>query len=151
MAKADFKALRQALKDGRKDVISDLIDYFSLIGEAARNAAVDWASQVRPYKDQTKHLRGSIGYIIVLDGEVVKESAFGATDSAEGGRQAGRSYARSLAPEYPTGCTLIMVAGKKYASYVANRGYDVLDSAETVMRDMSEKVLEMLESQLENE
>lgn len=82
------------------------------------------------YKDRTGNLRSSTGYVIAMDGRVVRASDFTTVRSGGKGAQSGRQTAIRLARQYPKGICLIVVAGMDYAVHVQNRGYDVLDSAE---------------------
>lgn len=110
------------------------------IGEKVRNEAIESGS----YKDRTKNLRSSVGYVVVVDGQVYRMSAFGKPDGNNEGRSTGTSYARSLAGKFPKGIVLIVVAGMKYASYVSAKGYNVLDSSELLADQLVPKMLKQL-------
>lgn len=111
-----------------------------VVGEKVRNEALDNGS----YTDRTKNLRSSVGYVVVVDGQVYKMSAFGKPDGNNEGRNTGMSYARSLAGKFPKGIVLIVVAGMKYASYVSAKGYNVLDSSELLAEQLVPKLLKQL-------
>lgn len=111
-----------------------------VVGEKVRNEALDNGS----YTDRTKNLRSSVGYIVVVDGQVYKMSAFGKPDGNNEGRSTGMSYARALAGKFPKGIVLIVVAGMKYASYVSAKGYNVLDSSELLADQLVPKMLKKL-------
>lgn len=113
-------------------------------GEKGRNEAVSLPSppvtmRERPhqpnYIDDSANLRNSIGYVIVEIGRKINPGKFGRKggDSTEG-VQAGRRYADQLAGEPAKGISLIFVAGMRYASYVQDRGYNVIASAVILMR-----------------
>jgi hypothetical protein len=110
------------------------------IGEKVRNEAIENGS----YKDRTKNLRSSVGYIVVVDGQVYKTGSFGKPDGNSEGKNAGMSYARSLAGKFPKGIVLIVVAGMRYASYVSAKGYNVLDSSELLADQLVPKMLKQL-------
>lgn len=110
------------------------------IGEKVRNEAIESGS----YKDRTKNLRSSVGYIVVVDGQVYKTGSFGKPDGNSDGKNAGMSYARSLAGKFPKGIVLIVVAGMRYASYVSAKGYNVLDSSELLADQLVPKMLKQL-------
>lgn len=110
------------------------------IGEKLRNEAIESGS----YKDRTKNLRSSVGYIVVVDGQVYKTGSFGKPDGNSEGKNAGMSYARSLAGKFPKGIVLIVVAGMRYASYVSAKGYNVLDSSELLADQLVPKMLKQL-------
>lgn len=111
-----------------------------VVGEKVRNEALDNGS----YTDRTKNLRSSVGYVVVVDGQVYKMSAFGKPDGNNEGRSTGMSYARSLAGKFPKGIVLIVVAGMNYASYVSAKGYNVLDSSELLADHLVPKMLKQL-------
>ena len=81
------------------------------------------------YKNQTNNLRSSIGYIISVDGEIVKRGKFDVVEDGYDGAKSGEALAQALA-KTSKGITLIVVAGMHYAIYVSAKGLDVLDSAE---------------------
>lgn len=110
------------------------------IGEKVRNEAIENGS----YKDRTKNLRSSVGYIVVVDGQVYKTGSFGKPDRNSEGKNAGMSYALSLSGKFPEGIVLIVVAGMRYASYVSAKGYNVLDSSELLADQLVPKMLEQL-------
>lgn len=76
------------------------------------------------FNDQTGNLRSSIGYIVVYDGNIVKE------DFNHGGgpigKAEGKQFAEYQAALYPKGWALITVAGMEYAAFVEAKGYDVI-------------------------
>lgn len=92
------------------------------------------------YIDWTANLRSSIGYVVVMDGQIVGKSDFskmkGIDSDGKDGSKKGREYARRLATRFPQGVALIVVAGMDYASYVQRKGYDVLVSAEQLANSM---------------
>lgn len=106
-----------------------LIRWLCYVGESALVAA----RQNGSYTDRTGNLRASVGYVVAWDGRREGLGGFAGVN-AEG--QGGRAYAMQLARRTAEGPVLIVVAGMQYASYVAARGYDVLDSAELVARDL---------------
>lgn len=121
----------------------------SYAGDQAVNTAK--ASHSKDWTDQTGNLRSSIGYIITKDGEMVTMSKFDTVKEGAEGAEKGKAYAQSLTAEHPTGWCLTVVAGMHYASYVANKGYDVLDSAELKARDIAAKLLKDIEDQSKGE
>ena len=96
------------------------------VGEQVLNAA----RLTNSYKDQTGNLRSSIGYVVAVDGEIVKMSSFDVVKEGGEGAKGGKAYAMKLVRDFPKGIVLIVVAGMNYASYVSAKGYDVLDSSE---------------------
>lgn len=81
----------------------------------------------KPYQDDTGNLRSSTGFIVFRDGKSVhtdfKPSPAG-TDKATGlalGQKMAEDYMRDS-----KGWGIVLVAGMDYASYVENKGFDVI-------------------------
>lgn len=110
---------------------------FEEIGEQVRNEAVSKGS----YTDRSGNLRRSVGYVVVVDGQIYKAGSFSGTTK---GAAEGEAYARSLVSKFPKGIVLIVVAGMNYAAYVTAKGYNVLDSAEL----LAEKLVPQMKQQL---
>lgn len=112
------------------------------------NAAAFGGKAVPPhqpnYIDWSSNLRSSIGYAVTVDGNIVQMSSFEVVGNGDEGSKEGRDYVRKLAKNFPLGIVLIVVAGKEYASYVSAKGYDVIDSAELLARDLAPKMLKTL-------
>lgn len=96
------------------------------------------------YIDWTANLRSSIGYVLVVDGQVVNTSSFEPIKGGTQGAAEGRSFAEQLASEVQKGIALIVVAGKNYAKYVSAKGYDVIDSAELLAQKLVPQMLKQL-------
>lgn len=107
-----------------------IIRELCICGEKCVNYARNTELKGKDYKDQTGNLRSSTGYVVVVDGTVVQISSFDSVKDDTEGTKTGKDYALQLAEDYPEGIVLIVVAGMNYAVYVANKGYDVLDTAE---------------------
>src|SRR5690606_24498546 len=82
------------------------------------------------YDNHTGNLRSSTGYIIHKDGKVVYENF---KESPEGtDKKTGLEEGRKLAfgeHRSSRGWGIILVSGMEYASWVENKGYDVLTGA----------------------
>ncbi|MFV0587480.1 hypothetical protein [Bacteroides reticulotermitis] len=145
------------LEDGMDDFLTGIISRLVEAGEAGYNKAVSSGL----YQNITGNLRSSIGYVVAVDGAIIKEGGFvkikgggpvgrlvgfstkqgdivsfwakGRSGDGSLGSKQGLEYARSLAKS-TSGYTLIVVAGMDYASYVNSKGYDVFDSAEIDVR-----------------
>lgn len=91
------------------------------------------------YIDDTGNLRSATGYVVVADGRVWK----GDFENGEGGKNA-RNFANTLARRFPRGIVLVVVAGMNYAFYVSAKGYDVIDSAETMADRLVPQILSQL-------
>lgn len=113
------------LKSSVEELINETIYKLSYIGEHVVNTA----RLSGEYLDQTGNLRSSIGYIISIDGEIIRQGEFNVVKDGENGTKSGEALAQALA-KTSKGITLIVVAGMHYAIYVSAKGLDVLDSAE---------------------
>lgn len=121
--KAELKAyIAKGFEEQRQKVIRML----AYIGEQCVNDARLKGS----YTDRTGNLRGSTGYCIVIDGQIMQTAGFAQVLGGSDGPNKGQDYVRQLAAGYTSGIVLIVVAGMHYAAYVADKGYNVLDSAE---------------------
>lgn len=86
-------------------------------------SAVNTIRANHAYKDQTGCLTSSVGCAVVVDGQIIQGSGFHPIKpTGEPGSKAGKAYVESLASQFPTGITLIVVAGMNYAAYVERRG-----------------------------
>lgn len=98
------------------------------------------------YYNQTGNLCSSIGYCILVDGNIVKEGEWknvsgGNGDGAEGKKQ-GVAFLHELIDKYSSkGISFLMVAGMPYAQYVEAMSLDVLDTSEQMAQ---RKIKEML-------
>lgn len=123
-----WESIEASLSEMKESVFQRL----AYIGEAS----VKKAREMGNYQDRTANLRSSIGYMIVMDGEVVTQSTpvqagSGSTDGSEGIAQ-GTALLNKLKGELPSkGAVLVVCAGMQYAWYVENVHHkDVLASAE---------------------
>lgn len=121
----------------------------SYLGEQCTNLARERGS----YIDRTGNLRSSTGYVVIIDGEILKRGGFeivtGSETSQEKGDEIGIELVNRLASEID-GNGLIVVAGMNYASYVESKGYDVLSSSELYAKSELPKILQKLSDQLKN-
>lgn len=114
-----------------------IIRKLAVIGEACINEA----RNKHTFITRTGNLKSSFGYLIAVDGEIVVEAFHGETDD---GRRAAKELAIDALNKYAIGYVLIFVAGMNYASFVANRGYDVIDSAEILAKKITPKIFKKL-------
>ena len=127
------KMLKQEADRQRKVLIRTMLYCAEEITNAARST--------NSYIDRTGNLRSSVGSIVIVDGRVIQEYGFEQVKDGVQGITDGKEFAHSLASQFPTGIAIIVVAGKEYASYVADKGYDVLDSAEELAKVVIQKSL----------
>lgn len=110
------------------------------VGERCVNAA----RSSHTYRDQTGNLSSSIGYAVSIDGHVVQCSSFQVVLKGSEGAKDGLEYVQDVISKYPQGIVLVIVAGKNYAVYVSDKGYDVLDSAETLAETLVPRMMKQL-------
>jgi hypothetical protein len=118
-----------------------IIRQLHVIGEKC----INHARSIDTYTDQTGNLRSSIGYVMVVDGEVTYISSFEVVKQGVEGASTGREFAISLAERFPRGVALIVVAGMNYAAHVATR-YDVIDSAQLLAKRLITEMMQGLGS-----
>lgn len=110
------------------------------VGERCINAA----RSSHTYRDQTGNLSSSIGYAVSIDGNLVRCSNFQIVKQGQQGAIDGKDYVLDLISQYPKGIVLIVVAGMNYATYVSDKGYDVIDSAEMLAEALIPKFMKQL-------
>jgi pyrimidine deaminase RibD-like protein len=142
--KREGSGIDRYLADRIERMKKALVYNLNYVGEECVNTARITARKGRDYKDQTGNLRSSVGYVVVVDGEIVSESSFEQVSTGAEGSQEGRNYAERIAKQHPQGIALVVVAGMNYAKYVAGRGYDVLQSAELLSKKLVPQMLEQL-------
>lgn len=103
------------------------------------------ARQNGKYTDRTGNLRSSIGYVVLENGIPIKKGGYQKVFSTATEAQAkSDSLISSLAATYKTGLVLIVLAGMDYAVYVEAKGYNVLNSAETLAKKLVPQMLKEL-------
>ena len=107
---------------------------------AVGDEAVNHCRHLRTYEDQTRHLRGSIGYVIAYDGEIQMENLQGNA----GGKAAAKQVITEMVALNKEGFVLIVFAGMEYAAAVESKGYDVISSSVP----LSDALLKMLKEGL---
>lgn len=105
---------------------------------------VNTARTSHTYRDQTGNLSSSIGYAVSIDGNLVRCSNFQVVKQGREGSVDGREYVLDIISQYPKGIVLVVVAGKNYAAYVSDKGYDVIDSAEMLAEELIPKFMKQL-------
>jgi hypothetical protein len=120
------------------DELDAMVDSLYEIGLSAVNTI----RQNHVYKDQTTNLTSSVGCAVVVEGEIMQISGFEAIKSTgEEGARSGKAYVQSLASQFPTGITLIVVAGMNYAAYVERRGIGGMTGGELFAKQAVEDLL----------
>lgn len=80
------------------------------------------------YTDQTGNLRNSIGYVIADNRSIVSTAGF-----SQNGEDGKKTATQKAVDTKGDNMVLVVASGMNYASYVAAKGYDVLDSAELIV------------------
>lgn len=125
-------AINEYINEGVRRIRAINVRHLQYAGEAATNTARNRAKAGKQYLDQTGNLTSSMGYRVVSEGRIIGGGAFPTVLNGKEGASEGATYAEQLAARVAKhDDTLIMVAGMPYAKYVADRGYDVLDTART--------------------
>lgn len=113
--------VRKAFDNLAEEYDKKMISTLQFIGEQFVNDARIKGN----YTDRTGNLRSSIGYVVLKDGQVVRNNFQGKPS----GVAKAREYAISLAAEYSEGFVLIGVAGMEYAAYVEAKNFDVISGS----------------------
>lgn len=117
-----------------------IIDRLCYIGSLCINEAREHGD----YNNPTGNLRSSIGYEVVVDGQVYEKAIVEMTKNGTEGRKEADAFLNRLAEKHLTGICLIVVAGMSYAVYVEGRGKNVLTSAELLAERMVPQLLEQI-------
>lgn len=124
-----------------KNLVDGVIDTLSYIGERA----VTIARERGDYMNRTGNLRSSIGYVILHDGQPVRQGEPEVYGEGNQGSQVAEELLTMVRSEYPQGIVLIVCAGMNYASYVEDiYGKDVLTSARLETEQLAERMLKEL-------
>ena len=132
--------------------ISGAVRLINSMPDRARMKAVDFlaaagdrfcevARATKTYNDVTGRLTASIGYGVVVGGQIVREGGFGSGEGGDEGRKSLYDAAQMLSNTSPT---LIVTAGMRYALYVERSGHVVLDGARMRMDDIVQSLIPML-------
>ena len=132
--------------------ISGAVRLLNSLPERTRIKAVDFlaaagdrfcevARATKTYNDVTGRLTASIGYGVVVGGQIVREGGFGSGEGGDEGRKSLYDAAQMLSNTSPT---LIVTAGMRYALYVERSGHVVLDGARMRMDDIVQSLIPML-------
>jgi len=143
--KFSAKRIRERINDAIERRKAALIAQLFYIGEEClANARANHL-----YLNQTGNLCSSIGYCVIVDGQIVHEGEWRETAGLQGdgkdGMQKGMEYLHKLATEQPTeGITFLMVAGMPYAQYVEAMSLDVLDTSEQMAKAKIKSMIDRL-------
>lgn len=135
-----------------KEARNQVINYLAYLGEECISMVRE-GKQAGLWIDRTGNLRSSIGYVVVVDGEIEQLGGFTTTENGTelgaSGKVEGRTYVEQLAQQNNKGFSLILVAGMAYASYVeAMENKDVLANAELYARQEAPKLVSKLEEEI---
>ena len=141
---------------GGKKAKSAFYDYVIKRQEKAREGAitalnyvglecVKEARQNGGYTDRSGNLRSSVGYVVLENGIPIKKGGFQKVlPTAKEAQKKSETLVSKLSTTYNTGLVLVVVAGMNYAAYVEAKGYNVLNSAETLAKKLVPKILKDL-------
>ncbi len=101
------------------------------------------------YMNQTGNLASSVGYAVVVDGKVHKQSTFKQIKKGTDGVKEGISHLEQLIAQQSKGISLIVVAGMPYAQYVEAKSLDVLDTAEQTAKKKLYIMLKKLNARIQ--
>lgn len=135
-----LSGLEDMLRSQLTAVDNAIIYRLEVLGEKC----VAEAREHHGYTDRTGNLTSSIGYVIAKDGEIVRQGGFEQALEGKEGKTRGAVFAREQVARYPEGYVLIIVAGMNYAVYVADKGYNVLDSAEILAGKEAPRMMQEL-------
>lgn len=97
------------------------------------------------YQDQTGNLRSSIGYAVLMNGQVIQTDCADKVKDGSEGLSEGQQYLRSrILKASKRGIVLIVTAGMNYAEYVEAKGYVVLSNAELMAPQLVKSILTKL-------
>lgn len=125
-------AIMRHLREKQKRAKESIYLRLAYVGEAALTEA----RSNHKYKDQTGNLASSVGYAIIDNGRIIRQSTFQQVKSGSEGMAKGKQYLNQIIAQNSRGIVFIMVAGMNYASYVENMTLNVLDSAEVLAKKM---------------
>ncbi|MHA4844413.1 hypothetical protein ACX0G7_09625 [Flavitalea antarctica] len=112
------KSLRKYFQEKTDAFNTVILDQMKQVGEEF----VRDARGTNTYKDRTRNLRGSIGYVILKNGKQI----FGSFAGTDVGQNKAKKVIASMKNEFATGYALIGVAGMQYAAAVEAKGFDVI-------------------------
>lgn len=131
---AVLRALLETAEARKNLIITDLC--------YAGESAVRHARLNHTYKDQTGNLTSSIGYVVYEDDKPLKISEFeqitGTKTDKNGkkGSEVGKEYAGEVAKIAKQKHKLVVVAGMEYAEAVQAKGYEVLQGAIILVKNL---------------
>lgn len=147
----DAKALQMQLKATEEQIHQKIMDTLDYAGLEATNAQRE-TTPPQSYQDQSGNLRSSTMYVTASGGSVKKigeakpvigtnpsKNSVSAAEAMEIGKGVAEAEVSST-----TKPTLVMVAGMNYASYVSDKGRDVLSTARIVAEESIREQLEDL-------
>ena len=137
--KTNINALMKKTGGDVEKVASEIaIAKLKYLGDAFVKDARDEA--VGNYTDRTVNLRSSIGYVVLHDGDVIKEYFKKDKGKGEKGVEEARKLATLLAGQNSRGYVLICLAGMEYALYVELQDYNVISGSEVAVRRLWRKL-----------
>ena len=125
--KVNAQRLNAKIKKAQEDKAQKLLT-------SVCDAWVDEAISAGNYTDRTGNLRSSIGGFVKIGGKIIHESGFrGNTEGSETGRNKAIQKINKVVENGFVG-----VVGMHYAGYVEDKGFNVRDSADRLVKKMIE-------------
>lgn len=116
-------ALKKYIQEAQDDAVQNIVEALDMTLKQAMNSA----KLNNTYKDQTKNLRSSIGYVLYHNGVEIRNVFSGEGKGANTGKLAAQAKASTRSGD---GIILgVLVAGMSYAVYVEAMSYDVITGA----------------------
>ena len=132
---ADFKLndLNNHLDKFIEDAKNNLVEILKTVGRKAVDRSREKTKVQGGFGNITWNLRGSIGYVIVKDHEII-DRYFPPLPDGDQGTTEGIKYAEEVALMLDDGdIMLVVVAGMEYAYFVEAKGYDVISGSSAHM------------------
>jgi hypothetical protein len=136
-----FEEAKNRARSGGGGTLSEAaLRELALIAEEACNKARDTypTRASGGYDDQTRNLRGSIGYSIRVNGKEVTRGGFDGRGSADGKKAAEAGL--DLFGTRGAMAEIVIVAGMEYARYVEAKGHNVITFVQPWLEEQMEKL-----------
>lgn len=141
--RADVERIFQKKLERLEELI---INRLTLVGERfVRNARLNGS-----YLDHTGNLRSSIGYVIIKNGNVIRDNfqEAGAGTDRGTGLSAAKTLAQEIQDRYTRGYVLVVFAGMNYAAAVESKGKDVLTGSAAQAKNDLQRAINQIKRKL---
>lgn len=136
-----IRVITDHLAAGAQAKLRVIANVFCYVGEQCIIEARNNGS----YEDQTGNLRSSIGYAVLMNGQVIQSDHVEKIKNGDEGVSRGLAFLQSrIKKASKKGVCLIVTAGMNYAEYVEAKGKVVLSSAEQMAPHLIKQLLTQL-------